>query len=146
MADPSPPESVIEVAPKLKLREFTESAVDSIIHFQILELEDQLYVWIGSGGARMESLHTAMMTKFDNLPVVATHFGEGAVGDGAALAQRLSKKTGKAVSVSCSLPPNTPLLQAVAEKRLIKELTQPTQVADPQPPSENTETASNNAQ
>mmetsp|Transcript_2359 Transcript_2359/g.4795 ORF Transcript_2359/g.4795 Transcript_2359/m.4795 type:complete len:138 (-) Transcript_2359:220-633(-) len=123
MADSALPEGVVEVAPRLKLREFTENAVDTIIHFQVLELVDQLYVWIGAGGARMESLHTAMNTKYDNLPVVATHFGDN-TSDGAALAQRLSMRLGKVVSVSSSLPPGTPLMQAMAEKRLIEELTQ----------------------
>eukprot|EP00959_Pyramimonas_sp_CCMP1952_P219004 4579265-Pyramimonas_sp.AAC.1 len=78
---------------------------------------------MGSGGARMENLHTAMNTKYDKLPVVATHFGDQ-TSDGAALAQRLSMRLGKSVSVSTSLPPGVPLMQALAEKRLIKELTE----------------------
>lgn len=43
-------------------------------------------------------------------------------GDSASMAQRLSKRMGRPVLVSLSLPPGATLLQAVVERRLVEAL------------------------
>jgi hypothetical protein len=153
------------VAARLPLTQFTELITDTPVHFQLLDLGEQLMVWIGCGGARLENLSVAMPTKcefpaaprshsswrhvllippnnpsrrslqtetlpagavacrHDSMPTVATVLGDGTgTGDGAAMAQRLSKRLGRPVLVSLALPPNATLLQAVVERRLMEAL------------------------
>lgn len=56
-------------------------------------------------------------------PSVATLLPGGAENVAPSMAQRLSQRTGRPVLCSCTLPTNNPMLQAVAERRLIQELT-----------------------
>jgi len=52
------------VETQLQLTQFTEVlAADTPVHFQLLDLGEQLMVWIGTGGARLENLSVAMPTK-----------------------------------------------------------------------------------
>mmetsp|Transcript_47732 Transcript_47732/g.91236 ORF Transcript_47732/g.91236 Transcript_47732/m.91236 type:complete len:139 (+) Transcript_47732:168-584(+) len=109
------------VAPTLQLQQWTDTSTDTPLHFQVLHLEDQLLVWIGAGhNASLDNLHMALQTRQEKLPSTTTLFGDrGVNGDSSALAQRLAMRSGKAVALSCSLPPGAPLLQVVAEKCLM---------------------------
>lgn len=51
------------VETQLPLTQFTEVLADTPVHFQLLDLGQQLLVWIGTGGARLENLSVAMPTK-----------------------------------------------------------------------------------
>jgi len=110
--------------PQLKCRQFTERIPDGIVYFQILELDSQLYIWMSAQGPKMDNLSVAMPQKFDSVPAVSTILGaaQGAGNDIEPLAQRLVMATGESVFLSSSIPPHSSLMQAVAEKRLIKEI------------------------
>eukprot|EP00898_Chlorokybus_atmophyticus_P008935 jgi/Chlat1/9042/Chrsp94S08303 len=99
------------------------SSDGATVHFQILELDKQVFVWVGHGVPRLGNLHAATPTKFDRVPSVTTLFGGGANDPAATIAQRLSLKLGKPVLLSYNLPANTPLLQAFAEAQLIRAFT-----------------------
>mmetsp|Transcript_21829 Transcript_21829/g.30365 ORF Transcript_21829/g.30365 Transcript_21829/m.30365 type:complete len:158 (+) Transcript_21829:79-552(+) len=113
------------VAPKMKLHQFTENLAGSTLHFQIYYMLDQIFIWAGSGGIRLDDLQVAMQTRHsEQMPLVSTLFGDvSGASDSAAMAQRISKRTGKHIVLSCSLPPDSHLMQAVVEKRLVQVIT-----------------------
>lgn len=48
---------------KARMRCFTEVAPDATIHFQILDLGQQLYVWVAVGGAKLQNLYLAIQSR-----------------------------------------------------------------------------------
>ncbi|KAG2426573.1 hypothetical protein HXX76_012891 [Chlamydomonas incerta] len=111
------------VSPSARQRNFSITTHDAVLHFQILDLGRQYFVWVSAVGPKLGNLTLAIKSPADAAPSVASLLpGAPAVGEGPAMAQRLAMKLGKPVICSCNMPPNAPLLQAVAERRLIQEL------------------------
>ncbi|GIL63367.1 hypothetical protein Vafri_17435 [Volvox africanus] len=111
------------VSPTVRQRNFVTQTHDAALHFQILDLGRQYYIWVSAVGPKLGSLYLAIKTPADKTPAVASLMTMNAAGDeGPAMAQRLALKLGKPVVCSCNLPQNAPLLQAVAERRLMQEL------------------------
>eukprot|EP00245_Coleochaete_scutata_P007133 TRINITY_DN22234_c0_g1_i1.p1 TRINITY_DN22234_c0_g1~~TRINITY_DN22234_c0_g1_i1.p1 ORF type:complete len:155 (-),score=9.33 TRINITY_DN22234_c0_g1_i1:240-641(-) len=100
---------------------FSEAALDVIFHFQILKLSHQVYVWVGCNAARMGHLYAVMQTRFQREPSLAVLSGGGADTTGAAIARRLSMRTGLPIVMACSLPSNSPEHEGFAERRLLQE-------------------------
>ena len=112
---------------RLARRQFSAEAGEEVLLFEVLELEEQLYVWAGvRGSPRLDALHAAAPPRPGagaGAPRAAAALLPGMPGaDGLALARRLATKTSKHVVLSCNLPPGEPLLQAIAERRLLQEL------------------------
>lgn len=42
---------------------FTEQAPDATIHFQIIDLGLQLYIWVAVGGAKLQNMYLAIQPK-----------------------------------------------------------------------------------
>jgi hypothetical protein len=42
---------------------FTEQAPDATIHFQIMDLGLQLYIWVAVGGAKLQNMYLAIQSK-----------------------------------------------------------------------------------
>lgn len=109
--------------PTTRMRTFVQQTPsDAPIYFQIIDLGRQYYVWIATGGARFQELHLAIQTSLDKRPSLANLINGGGSEDGHALAQRLALRLKKPVLCSCNLPANSPILQAIAERRLLQEL------------------------
>eukprot|EP00249_Psilotum_nudum_P012128 c23595_g1_i1 orf=571-1167(-) len=106
----------------VQLHCFSQQANDGILHFQILHLNKQLYIWIGCNSAKFGHLYTSMPTPFDRAPSLAVLIGGGADSTGASMARRLALRTGWSIFLACDLPKNSPILEADAEKRLMQEL------------------------
>jgi len=117
--DASPP---ADIAPGLEMTQFSDESNDSTFHFQILQLVDQLYIWIGCNSARMGNLYAALPTKWDKTGSVAALVGGGADSTGASMARRLSMRTGWSIILASNIPSNAPGLEAFAEQRLFQEL------------------------
>ncbi|CAL8471945.1 g11487 [Coccomyxa elongata] len=106
---------------------FSEEILDNTVHFQIMDLGRQLYIWVGTGAAQMGSLAMASPLGTQTgtgrqMPPVAM-LVKGANEDGSAsLAQRLAARVGRPVAVAWSLPEEPPALGLVAERRLMREL------------------------
>lgn len=101
---------------------FSHEVQDGILHFQILKLDKQLYVWLGCNSAKLGQLYASMLTPFERTPSLATLISGTADSVGASIAQRLALKTGWSIVLACNLPKNSPNLEAQAEKRLLQEL------------------------
>jgi hypothetical protein len=93
------------------------------LHFQLLELPRQLYLWVGAGAPRMGNLCVAVPTRMDPAPAVATLIDGDAGDEAAGMARRLTRRAGVPVALSLNLPPGAPPeLRAFAERRALEEL------------------------
>lgn len=101
--------------------QFTDLHEETPVHFQIIRLEKQLFVWMGTQ-ANMGNLCLAMPTRMDPTPTVTTLLPGPADSDSSSMAQRLAKRTGLPVAASVNLPASSPTLKAWAERRLVAEL------------------------
>lgn len=126
--------------PAPTIRAFSERAPDGTsasgeagvaLHYQLVDLGAQLYVWVGGGGAGLPTvpnLHFAIQSAASSSsssdPAVAALLPErDAAGRAEALSRRLARRLGRPVLLSCALPAGCdPLLHALAERRLLQEL------------------------
>lgn len=126
------------VAPEIKVLPFEvrEPSLGAAIVGQLVILEGSCYVWAAAERSAVQgSLAAAVATRFDGGMPVATRLlaGMGAVraggeagdaggGLGVSMAQRLCKRTGRVVFVSCDLPEDSQLLVAAVEGKVVKML------------------------
>jgi len=106
----------------LQMTQFSDEFQDANFHFQILQLTDQLYIWIGCNSARMGNLYAALPSRWEKTASVAALVGGGADSTGASMARRLSMKTGWSIILASNIVSNAPSLEAFAEQRLFQEL------------------------
>lgn len=124
------------VDPEIKVLPFEvrEPSLQAAVVGQVVVLDGSCYVWAAVEGASSQgSLAAAVGTRFDGgMPTVtALLAGEGAPGTGgdssgglgASMAQRLCKRTGRVVFVSCDLPEDSQLLVAAVEAKVVSLLT-----------------------
>lgn len=48
---------------RAKIHCFTEQAPDATIHFQLIDLGLQLYIWVAVGGAKLQNMYLAIQSK-----------------------------------------------------------------------------------
>lgn len=110
---------------------------------QLVILEGSCYVWAAAEGSTAQGpLAAAVGTRFDGgMPIVTPLLagaamaggapgaggageapGGGSGGVGVSMAQRLCKRTGRVVFVSCDLPEESQLLVAAVEGKVVKML------------------------
>ncbi|KAH6757929.1 proteasome assembly chaperone [Perilla frutescens var. hirtella] len=99
-----------------------ESDGDVLLHYQIIRLQKQIYVWIGCNSASLGHLYAAVPTRPSNAIGVTSLIGGASDNTGFGIARRLVLKTGLNVVLACNLPKNNPLLEANAEKKLVQKL------------------------
>lgn len=115
----------IELLPcSLKFHEFEDADLSMKCH--ITTMQDSLYLWVGNANNQMNDLHMAFLSKYDNLPTSTKIMGPTSEIVSATIAKRLSKKIGKLVYVSFSMPV-TNFSMGLIEKRIHEEFaTNPT--------------------
>ncbi|KAF9596854.1 hypothetical protein IFM89_013902 [Coptis chinensis] len=105
---------------------FTEDLESYTLHFQIIRLQKQIFVWIGCNSAKFGHLYAAApfaLRKSQNSMVsVASILGGASDNTGSSIARRLVLKTGLNIVLACNIPKNSPMLEADAEKILIQKL------------------------
>ncbi|KAF4394260.1 uncharacterized protein LOC115714312 [Cannabis sativa] len=104
---------------------FTEAVNDVTVHFQIIRLPRQIYVWIGCNSAKFGNLYAAAPTSTTspkNGVNVSCVLGGTSDNTGSGIVRRLVLKTGHHVILASNIPKNPPLLEAAAEKILMQKL------------------------
>lgn len=101
---------------------FTEESHDVTLHFQIISLTKQIYIWIGCNSAKLGHLYAGAATRPNNTASVTSLLGGGADSTGAGIARRLVLRTGLNIILACNIPKNSPMLEALAERVLIQKL------------------------
>jgi len=108
--------------PNFEIHTFSTEIADSIVHFQVLKMEQSLFVWIGSGtDPTFSDLGMALVTNYGRLPLCTRLMGDHTDMTSLNLASRLAKKFQKAVYVSINVPPDRLSLPAI-EKQLQEEI------------------------
>lgn len=77
---------------------------------------------VSSGSAKLANLQLAIQSHTDRMPALATLLPGAASEESTSLAQRLALRTHRPVLCSVNLPKGSPMLQAIAEKRLFQEI------------------------
>ena len=113
----------------IRCHSFQGQCMDLPVHFQVLDLGRQLYVWVGTGSAAqaasMDNLALAMppLASPAGLPPAASSLVRG-TGDELALglSRKLAQKLRLPVAVSWCLPAADPLQVAWAQRELLSHL------------------------
>ncbi|CAL9109056.1 unnamed protein product [Musa textilis] len=101
---------------------FTEDLHDVTLHFQIIKLAKQIFVWIGCNTAKFGHLYAAAITRPNDQAAVTPILGGTSDNTGSGIARRLVLKTGLNIIVACNIPKDSPMLEATAERKLAEKL------------------------
>ncbi|KAI3990061.1 hypothetical protein MKX01_013547 [Papaver californicum] len=105
-----------------KITCFTEEMNDTTLHIQIIKLHKQIYAWIGCHSAKFGHLYAAAPTRPSNTVSVTSILGGASDNTGSSIARRLALKSGLNIILACNIPNNSSLLEADAERILVKKL------------------------
>ncbi|PRQ39586.1 putative proteasome assembly chaperone 4 [Rosa chinensis] len=101
---------------------FTELVHDSTtLHFQIIRLPKQIYVWIGCSSGKLGHLYAAAPTRPSTVSVTSI-LGGSSDNTGSGIARRLVSRTGLNIILACNIPKNNPMIELDAEKLLVQKL------------------------
>ncbi|GKV50614.1 hypothetical protein SLEP1_g57315 [Rubroshorea leprosula] len=106
----------------LEITCFSELVDDATFHFQIICFPKQIYAWIGCNSTKFGDLYAAASTRPSNTVGVTSILGGSSDNTGSGIARRLVLKTGLNIVLACSIPKNSPMLEANAEKKLMEKL------------------------
>ncbi|GLT79150.1 hypothetical protein SLA2020_506500 [Shorea laevis] len=106
----------------LEITYFSELVDDATFHFQIIRFPKQIYAWIGCNSTKFGDLYAATSTRPSNTVGVTSILGGSSDNTGSGIARRLVLKTGRNIVLACSIPKNSPMLKANAEKKLMEKL------------------------
>ncbi|GAB4861352.1 hypothetical protein Ancab_036514 [Ancistrocladus abbreviatus] len=99
---------------------FTDVSDDTTLHFQIIRLDRQIYAWIGCNSAKLGHFYAAVPRRSNAVSISPI---DGSASDaGSHIAYRLVLRTGLNIVLACNLPKNSPMVEAVAEKKLVEKL------------------------
>ncbi|XP_022942573.1 proteasome assembly chaperone 4-like isoform X1 [Cucurbita moschata] len=101
---------------------YSEAINDVPVHFQIISLSKQIYVWIGCSSAKFGNLYAAAPTRPNNTVSVTSILGGSSDNAGASMARRLVLKTGLNIILASNIPKNSPMIEVAAEKMLVQKL------------------------
>ncbi|URE26056.1 hypothetical protein MUK42_18112 [Musa troglodytarum] len=90
---------------------FTEDLHDVTLHFQIIKLAKQIFVWIGCNTAKFGHLYAAAITRPNDQAAVTPILGGTSDNTGSGIARRLVLKTGLNIIVACNIPKDSPMLE-----------------------------------
>lgn len=106
----------------LRFQHFPFFINDTTVHVHVLELNKSFVIWINlNGRIATENLAVAMNMKFDNNVSSQSLLGSHSNSTSNSLAQKLCKRTGKQVLVSCNLPETDAELLTKIENQLITD-------------------------
>lgn len=106
----------------VQITSFTESLHDATIHFQIIKLAKQIYVWIGCNSAKFGHLYAAAPTRPNNMVSVTSLLGGTSDNTGSSIARHLVMKSGLSLILACNIPKDNPMLEAAVERKLSEKL------------------------
>lgn len=105
-----------------RLEEFSSRVDDVTLFYQVLRLEESVFVWVGTEEGRLRGLVGAFESRLQGAPpAVSTLLGSTADGGQLnSLAERLKMRTGQNVLLSVNLPDEAMSLHV--EEQLISHL------------------------
>ncbi|XP_046994199.1 proteasome assembly chaperone 4 [Schistocerca americana] len=117
-------QTVTEVEPSVELHSFQEVLCEKLITYQVLRLQDSIFIWIGSSeNPAMEDLSVAIQTQYSDKPLETRILGVGNEDNSTTLANHIARKINQPAYVSMNVPFDRLLFPAI-EKRLFEEIKQ----------------------
>jgi hypothetical protein len=114
--------SIEFMKPNFEIHSFCTEITETPVYFQVLKMENSLFIWIGSGtDPTFSDLGMAINTSYDRLPLCTRLMGAHADMTSLNLASRLATKFKRATYVSYNLPSDRLILPAI-EKQLQEEI------------------------
>jgi hypothetical protein len=114
--------SIEFMKPNFEIHSFCTEITEIPVYFQVLKMENSLFIWIGSGtDPTFSDLGMAINTSYDRLPLCTRLMGTHTDMTSLNLASRLAKKFKRATYVSYNLPSDRLILPAI-EKQLQEEI------------------------
>ncbi|XP_022942813.1 uncharacterized protein LOC111447543 isoform X2 [Cucurbita moschata] len=95
---------------------YSEAINDVPVHFQIISLSKQIYVWIGCSSAKFGNLYAAAPTRPNNTFNRVRDYLNFKRVDQDVL------KTGLNIILASNIPKNSPMIEVAAEKMLVQKL------------------------
>ncbi|XP_052820107.1 proteasome assembly chaperone 4-like [Mya arenaria] len=114
------PSGVTFVQPELTVHTFRDKILNQDIYFQVIKLHESFIIWFGKS-EKLGDLSVAMAT-LKGMVSAANLIG-GMESHSVALAERLSKKTGKQVFIGGDMNSFDQLQYPLVEKRIMEEMT-----------------------
>ncbi|XP_041375792.1 proteasome assembly chaperone 4-like [Gigantopelta aegis] len=112
--------SLVDCEHSLHVHSFQTKILDTTVFFQVIKLNNSFHLFVGNVPT-LQNMAMSMNTKYENVPTVNHLFGNRTDSTSSSIAQKLAKKTGKQVFVSCNLEYNQTMLPLV-EKHIFDEL------------------------
>lgn len=108
----------------MELHSFQEVLCEKLILYQILRLQDSVFIWVGaSENPAMEDLSLAIQTPYSDKILETRILGIGNEDTPTTLANHIARKIGQPAYVSINVPFDRLLFPAI-EKRLFEEIKQ----------------------
>ncbi|KAI9485174.1 MAG: hypothetical protein EXX96DRAFT_362 [Benjaminiella poitrasii] len=112
-----------ETEPQFLIHQATHSFLQESIHFQIIQMNKTVFVWIGKSEARLGDMSVAMPAFGSNMAPSATGIFSKSVSEQSRnLARRLASKYKQQIYVSLDLSSPDDLLFVFVEKKLMEIL------------------------
>eukprot|EP00803_Ostreobium_quekettii_P002480 evm.model.scf_859EXC.3 EVM.evm.TU.scf_859EXC.3 scf_859EXC:26891-27946(+) len=108
-------------APPGRTRCFSEELDGATVHFQVIDLGRQLYVWVSAAGPKLGNLY-ATGSPDAGMPPVSALIAGGPGCETEGMAQRLAARFDRPVVCSFNELPNAPHLQEAIMVRLLGEI------------------------
>eukprot|EP00041_Stephanoeca_diplocostata_P024673 m.631894 g.631894 ORF g.631894 m.631894 type:complete len:129 (+) comp22574_c0_seq4:293-679(+) len=117
----------------MSVKQFSVKYADTVtIHFHMISFSGGVYVWTGLSSGALLNFAVAIPTRFDDIPASTELLSSAVDTSSTLMAQRIAKRTGLQVFISCDLPSEPRGLQSAVERRILQELRQNSARAEPQ--------------
>ncbi|XP_076449618.1 proteasome assembly chaperone 4-like [Babylonia areolata] len=114
--------NIVDAAPQISVHNFSDMILGNQMFFHVIKLSESFHICIGSSPV-LKNMAVAMQTKYDKGTASGSIlFGDTSDPVSLNMAQKLAKRTGKQVFVSCSVPYDQNQLPLI-EKRISEEIT-----------------------
>jgi len=119
--DATPAVAVDLQKPQLLMHNFSAKLLEQFIHFQIIFMKGSLFIWIGEQLPKTHDLSVSLVSNMDSVPSLSTLMGDHE-SPGNSISQRIAKQYQVVTFVSYNAPNSQRYLDALVEKRLVREL------------------------
>lgn len=113
-------EDIKILEPTISVHTFHDKILDQDVFFQVTKLHESFYLWFGKSN-QLGDLSVAMPT-LKNTATSSTNLIGGNESHSVAMAERLSKRTGKQVFIGGDIRPFDQLQLPLVEKRIAEEI------------------------
>mmetsp|Transcript_4093 Transcript_4093/g.7909 ORF Transcript_4093/g.7909 Transcript_4093/m.7909 type:complete len:130 (-) Transcript_4093:219-608(-) len=106
----------------LRVELWSETCMEDRVYFQLIELEQSFFIWVGGSQGQFASLNVGIKTPMAAESCVSTLMGKGDGNFAHGLSQRLSQRFESIVVLSYNLPQEKDWLERIVEASIFKKI------------------------